>query len=220
MKSQNTKSSAILKHEVREELKKVERGLDDLQGRLTPGQILDDIIFYPNGASPKRTIEYLKNNPIGTSFLTMGTVLLMEDKESKSFEKRIKNKVEEGTEALKEKAADPRISEAKNKVQNMKKNFKSKVDDIRREISKKIPSQETIEGIDSRNLLVLGMGLGAMTGASVPLTEKEKEFFHSGKMDSELGQFDRELREALNESTNTLKNRLVRDVGSFDLNLF
>src|SRR5690606_13803406 len=127
MKSQNTKSSSELKHEVREELRKVEKGIDDIQGRMTPGQILDDIIFYPNEGSPRKTLEYLKENPIGTSLLSMGAVLLMEDKDKRSLEGRVKTKVEEGTKSLKEKASDPIISETKHKISDMKKDLKSKV---------------------------------------------------------------------------------------------
>lgn len=220
MKSQNTKSSLELKHEVREELKKVESSIDKLQGRMTPGQVLDDIIYYPNGASTRRTLEYLKNNPIGTSLLTMGTVLLMEDKGQRSLEERVKNKVEEGAKSIKEKASDPRVGEAKHKMQDMKQNFKSKVNDIRRGIAERLPEKETLEKMDSRQLLVLGAGLGAMTGASFPLSQRESEFLSDSEVNSGLGEFERELRDALNESSNIFKNLLVKEVGQFEINPF
>jgi hypothetical protein len=45
MKSQNTKSTDELKSEVRQELHNVETDIKNLQGRMTPGQIIDDAIL-------------------------------------------------------------------------------------------------------------------------------------------------------------------------------
>ena len=45
MKSQSTKSSGELQQEVRNEVRNVNRDIDNIQGRLSPGRIIDDAIF-------------------------------------------------------------------------------------------------------------------------------------------------------------------------------
>ncbi|MFL5808184.1 MAG: hypothetical protein ACJ749_01605, partial [Flavisolibacter sp.] len=78
MKSQNTKSSDELEKEVRHEIRNVRKDIDELSGRFSPGQLIDDVIFYPHGKSPAATFDHLKRNPVGTAFLSLGTILLME----------------------------------------------------------------------------------------------------------------------------------------------
>jgi ElaB/YqjD/DUF883 family membrane-anchored ribosome-binding protein len=92
MKSPNTKSSDELKREVHQELRRVERDIDALQGRLTPGQFLDDAIFYRRERSLGATFDHLKRNPIGTTFLSLGTIMLMEDENRRSMEQVMRNK--------------------------------------------------------------------------------------------------------------------------------
>lgn len=221
MKSQDTKKSSLeLKQEVHSELNKVKKGLDDIQGRMTPGQFIDDIIFYPHGGSPRRTLEYLKNNPIGTSLLSMGTILLMEDKNKLSVEKRAKEKVESGAKSIRESTHDPRIGETKEKLRELGINAKSKVNSFRTELAAKIPNKEKIEQIDGRSMIVLGAGLGVMTGASLPISDKENKLFEDSELNQKFSEFDQDFRDALNQCTNVLKDLVVKDVKGFDINIF
>lgn len=107
MKSQNTKSSDELQKEVRHELRNVRRDIDELAGRLSPGQLIDDVIFYPHGRSPGATFDHLRRNPVGTAFLSIGTILLMEDESHQTIEALGKNKIG---------AAREKISEVKQKM--------------------------------------------------------------------------------------------------------
>src|SRR5690606_34723851 len=92
-KSQNTKSSDQLKKEVDKEIKNVRRDMDAIEGRLSPGQIIDDAIFYPHGKNLRSTIDHLKRNPIGTTFLSLGTLLLMEDESHQTYEAASRTKI-------------------------------------------------------------------------------------------------------------------------------
>jgi hypothetical protein len=82
----NTKSSKELKDQIVRDIKKVKRDFDEIKDRMTPGQLIDDAIFYRHGSSPTATFDYLKSNPVGTSFLTIGTILLMENDRHVTYE--------------------------------------------------------------------------------------------------------------------------------------
>lgn len=94
MNSKNTKpSSEELRQKVLTQLDRIDTDIDEIQGRMTPGSILDDAIFYPRGCSPAATIDLLKNNPVATTFLTLGTLLLMEDETHLTYEQKARVKV-------------------------------------------------------------------------------------------------------------------------------
>ena len=246
MKSQNTKSSNELKHEVRHELKKVQQDIDDLQGRFTPGQILDDAIFYPNQRSLKKTFSHLKRNPIGSTFLSIGTLLLMEDENHSSYETVVRGKVNsgvstarEGISSVKTKIKDqlPRgdmtegmgpnqADKIKNKVSGIADSFQSKVNDLKTGIASKIPDKETfnrgkekIQSLDNNTFMLLGAGLGALTGASLPVSEAEEKMM-GDKFQGKLNDFNNEMREAMNECSNILKDLVIQDVKDYNLKMF
>jgi hypothetical protein len=75
------KSARELKQEIYQQLDEVERDIDKIKARMSPGQIIDDAIFYPRGGDSRLVFDHLRANPIGTTFLTLGTLLLMEDNE-------------------------------------------------------------------------------------------------------------------------------------------
>jgi ElaB/YqjD/DUF883 family membrane-anchored ribosome-binding protein len=123
MKSQNTKSSDELQKEVRHEIRNVRKDIDELQGRFSPGQLIDDVIFYPHGRSPAATFDHLKRNPVGTAFLSLGTLLLMEDESNQSLETLSKNK----------------ITSTKNKVSEFSDKTKSRVTELSDKVRSKLP---------------------------------------------------------------------------------
>jgi hypothetical protein len=139
MKSQNTKSSDELQNEVRHEIRNVRKDIDELAGRLSPGQLIDDVIFYPHGRNPGATFDHLKRNPVGTAFLSLGTILLMEDESNQSFETLSKNKVaavrNKVTEAKQKMNMGPTTKElAMDKVNE----FKDKMDAIKSDVEYKV----------------------------------------------------------------------------------
>lgn len=155
MKSQNTKSSDELQREVRHEIRNVRKDIDELQNRMSPGQLIDDVIFYPHGRSPAATFDHLKRNPVGTAFLSLGTILLMEDESHQSFETISKNKVTEVTNKMKmhptvKELAIDKVNELRDKIDEVKADVEYKVaaaqdkmSDVKSEVSEKVSTLKT-----------------------------------------------------------------------------
>ncbi len=92
MNSRDNKSSGELKREVLHELNNVNNDLDRIQGRMTPGQFIDDALFTPVGRNPRAIYDHLIANPIGTAFLSLGTLLLMEDDSHVTYETQMRTR--------------------------------------------------------------------------------------------------------------------------------
>lgn len=293
MKSQNTKSSDQLKREVDQQIRKVEGDLRSMEGRLSPGQLIDDAIFYPRGRNLSATVDHLKRNPVGTAFLSLGTILLMEDNEHNTMEynaraklNTVKDSMTSVKSAIKDQLphkeltpgmAPSRGDIARDKVHQFKDQVQSKVHDLK----EKIPSKDAIrtkvqdmkEGVTSRfshdevseesnfsfdteskthlkdkardmyssakdrastvfsenkdrvkNLdpmtyMALGAGLGALTGAALPVSEKESSLIQ-GKFDDKLSGLGTDLQNAINECSNILKDLVIQDVKDYNVSLF
>lgn len=93
MNSKDTKSSEQLRKDVLVQLDKVDSDIDQMGMRLTPGQFIDDIIYYPRGGNPAATFDLLKDNPVGTTFLTLGTLMLMENEHHMTYEQVARSRV-------------------------------------------------------------------------------------------------------------------------------
>lgn len=85
MNLNDTKSPETLRKEISQDLDRLDNKVDSLKNRLTPGQVLDDAIFSRYRGNPRETFNYLRSNPVGTSFLALGAFLLM-DNEGQSYE--------------------------------------------------------------------------------------------------------------------------------------
>lgn len=273
MKSQNTKTSDQLKREVDKEIRNVKRDLNELEGRLSPGQIIDDAIFYPHGRNLRSTIDHLKRNPVGTTFLSLGTILLMEDESHQTYESSAKSKVtsarsnlnervNEAKQSLQSKAGEIKssMSEAKGKIQNRFKNqassssqfgadagayddtltgsgyvaeesrldkFKDRASELKgraSELKDRASSiyssgRERVSNLDPMTFMALGAGLGALTGAGLPVSDKEQSFIDE-KLSAKFSNLSQELQDAINESSNILKDLVIDDVKNLDLKLF
>ncbi len=256
MKSPNTekKSSEELEDEVNYELNNVRRGLDKMQSRLTPGQILDDVIYYPHGGSTSGAFEHMKSNPVGTAFLSLGTLLLMEDQNRSSVETSMRDKmmgmkhdVKSRTQEFKN-TINTKKNEIKDNLQKKKEEFQSRrsygadfegIDDeamINKESTKdKVKERmgkvkenlstsfqtgkEKFQGLDPLTYMAIGAGLGALTGASLPVSDKERDMVDT-RFSEKFSDFGRDFQEAINESTNLLKDLVVDDVKDRTINLF
>lgn len=265
MKSPNTKSSNELHQEVKEELKNVQRDVDRLQGRLTPGQIIDDAIFHSHGQNLGSTWDHLKKNPVGTTFLSLGTLMLMEgeDRETMEAHARVKlNTAKTRLNELKEHArnqlphrelepgmspnladrAKEKMAETKGKITDMrnsmqskvseiKQTFQSKVTDVKASVSEQGDSlqqnwesglasgKEKIRSIDPLTYMALGAGLGALTGASLPVADFEQEFVDE-KLKSKINSFSEDLQNAVNECANVLKDLVIQDAKNYSFKVF
>lgn len=157
MKSQNTKSTDELQNDVKSQLNRVEADMNAIQDRISPGQFIDDAIFYSKGRNIRGTIDHLKNNPVGTAFLSLGTILLMEDNEHHTMEynareraKSLKQSVTDVKTAIKNQLPHDELEAGtvpnkadmlKGKVANLKDAVQAKVHDLK----EKIPKKEDIE---------------------------------------------------------------------------
>lgn len=257
----NKKSARELKGEVMNDIRKLNKDFDQLKDHLTPGQLIDDVLFYRVERGPRASFDYLKANPIGTSFLALGTLLLMEDEGHRSYESIAREKTSAAVDSARSSMEGMRTM-----VEEVKSNIKSKLPgkkgdqvppglelgftdgadtgpsaiDIsgRSEELKgkafvgvegscsKISSfkeslQEGYQSVKTMHPLTyvaLGAGLGALTGATLPLMEKEKSFAEG--MSDKMTQFNHELQDALNESANILKNDFLSDISRLDLKIF
>ena len=89
MNLNDTKSSQDLRKEITKDLDRLDTNIDALKEKMSPGQVIDDAIFRNFRGDPKGSLLYLKSNPVGTSFLALGTFLLM-DNEGESYEQYLK----------------------------------------------------------------------------------------------------------------------------------
>lgn len=130
------KSTEELRQQVLQDLKKVREDFDEIKQRMTPGQLIDDAIYYRHDRTPAATFEHLKANPVGTAFLTLGTLLLMEDKDHHSYEglarekaHMVSDKVGNAVHSAQEKVhqVQDKLHHAQNKAVQMKDTIKAKV---------------------------------------------------------------------------------------------
>lgn len=275
MNSDTTRNSEQLRKEVLTQIDKVDTDIDQIERRLTPGQLIDDAIFESRGRNLQQTFDHLKDNPIGTSFLTLGTLMLMEDDSHRSYETVAKNKVSTETAHLKSTAArktdsvkesfnsakskiSAKVNEASRKMDSMKEDAQRSVEtkassavDKAKEVSRDLQSsfgkdsspsssrmdigrntgidsgikenvseslssakreiRSEVEQMDGTSFMAIGLGLGVLTSASLPVSDTESEFVSEHAGDS-LEKFRNDLRDAFNESTTVLKNKVLSDL--------
>lgn len=146
MNSRDNKSSRELKREVLQELNQVNSDIDRIQGRLTPGQFIDDAIFHPVGRNPRTTFDHLKANPIGTAFLSIGTLLLMEDDSHVTYESQMKTRSSSIMENSRYQA-----TLLKGKVSDMRGNMNGKVTGVNEKIHGVIDrTKEKVTGLKDK----------------------------------------------------------------------
>ena len=80
---------AQIKKQVIQDIKRVRDDIQEVKRALTPGQILDQMIFEHQTIG--QSLEQLTHNPIGSSFLTIGALLLMKDEYNRTYESKLLN---------------------------------------------------------------------------------------------------------------------------------
>lgn len=248
-----TKSTEELKKQVLSDIDKVKDDFQEIKERLTPGQVIDDAIYYRRGkGDPAETFAYLRANPVGTTFLTLGTLLLMEDEQHRSFETlarekavlmkdRVGERVDEARGKIRESVSEA-VGQAKEKITETKDKVSAsiqKAKDLKKAGVPEAPTgletqasealetakekgQEAYEyarNLDPMIYLALGAGLGTITGAALPMSQKEQEAVDS-VYSEKLSDFANEVQEALNKSVNILKNEVIGGLTDFNFDLF
>lgn len=237
MNSKNTKSSVELKKEVLDDLRRVENDLDRLEQRLTPGQLIDDAIYYNHGANARATFDHMKNNPVGSAFLALGTFLLMEDSGHQSYETLVRNQAEDAyvksknrmssfksqaknrVDAMKTKIQS-KISSGKSKLKGASESGKSRASELKDRLSAGYSSSVSyVHEMNPITFVALGAGLGALTGSSLPVRESEKKLIND-KLGSRLEDFTNDLQAALNDSARIFRDEFVSEVKGQDVKIF
>ena len=215
----NTKSTEELKNQVLSDIEKVKDDFREIKQRMTPGQVIDDALFYRGRREPGETFAHLRENPIGTTFLTLGTLLLMEDEQHRSFESLARVQATSAKERVAE-----RVNEAKEKLSRKKEELEATKETIDEFTAGK--TDEAIERVkdfardlDPMIYLALGAGLGTITGAGLPLSEKEIQAVDSVSGEK-MSKFASEMQDALNQSVNILKNEVIGGMTDFKFDLF
>lgn len=141
MNSHDTnKTSEQLQHEAHEQIDRVGADIEHARARMSPGSLLDDAIFYPHGQSLTSTYSHMKRNPMGSMFLSLGTLLLMEDQHHVSYESRFKEEAgkaaAKGKENLREakESVSEKASELQDKAKSATKRFKREAQEYRDEL--------------------------------------------------------------------------------------
>lgn len=209
MNSKDTKTSRELKREVLQELNQVNNDIDRIQGRLTPGQLIDDAIFQPTGKNPRAIFDHLKANPVGTAFLGLGTLLLMEDDSHVTYESQIKTRGSAAWEnsryqatLLKGRVSDmrgdvnERVTGVNNKIHGVIDSAKSKVQGAKSKVQGlKGKLRKSDETFVSGTTGEYDLGEGGELGASSIDTLKE-----------DISSRISDVRSSVSEQVNTLKN--------------
>ena len=142
MNLKDNKSSGELKREVLHELNNVNNDIDRLQGRMTPGQFIDDALFTPAGRNPRAIYDHLIDNPIGTAFLSLGTLLLMEDDSHVTYETQMRGR----TRAVYS-SSQEQLDAVKAKVSGVNQKLHGAIDRTKEKIGQ---SKEKITGLKNK----------------------------------------------------------------------
>ena len=275
----NHNSVSELKQQVLNDIQRVKDDFKEIKRRATPGQIIDDVLFSGRSFGSEGTFDLLKANPVGTTFLTLGTLMLMENDSHQTWESVGKEKTVAMRDTVKSKVSGL-VSKAEtivnkntfttetglnddltnfgtdtstygssdikgkvsSKVENLKNKARGKIEGVTEGIKDKMHSAEgaidsgkaKLSGVSSKvreksgelfeatkqldplTYLALGIGLGAVTGASLPVSHGEEEVVD--KLVSEkLANFTQELQGVLNQSVNIFKNEFIGGMTDFDL---
>ncbi len=218
MNIKDNKSSEELKGEVLHELKTVKSDLDRLQNRLTPGQLIDDALLTSVGKNPRAIFEHLAANPVGTTFLSLGTFLLMENDSHLTHESQLRDSSRNQVSLLRDKFSKKDVPQRTGEIALGQGGElgESSIDHLKENLEVKVGS---IKNIDPLTLAAIGAGLGALTGIALPISQKEQTLVDQ-KLGGTLKTFQSEFQEALNQSVNVLKEEFVSKFNDLDVNIF
>ncbi len=149
MNLNDTKSSKDLRKEITQDLDRLDTNIDALKERMSPGQMIDDAIFRNYRGDPKRSFNYLKSNPVGSSLLALGTLLLM-DNEGESYEQYLKKQSKVAYEEYRTKASDLKL-----KAVHTKERIGSQVGEMSRDVKGRArelvhQGEEKLQGIKQK----------------------------------------------------------------------
>lgn len=194
----NTQDSSAIKKEVEATLDQTEQDFERLEQRATPGYFVDQVIYANRKRHPRDTLEALAENPVASSFLAIGTLLLSKSKLGQSGEDRVKDAVEQGKEAIRE--ASSRVKEA------------SQNSAIESEISPELLDESKTNNISPLLLASVGLGIGASLGAALPEQAQESEWVD--RHPEQLETLYQDIREAISQSVQNLKECVMDEVKS------
>lgn len=196
------KSTEELKQQVIQDIKKVKQDFEEIKQRMTPGQLIDDAIYYRHGRSPAETFEYLKANPVGTSFLTLGTLLLMEDENHRSYESWARDRAHIVTDKVGNAvhSAQDRIHNVQDKIHNVQDKIHTathRASELKDKVVSKVSSKTQHESYSDIGFGE-GMDVSGVEGVNTRLQETKENV---------AGKFQ-DAKESVREGVQTAKSKL------------
>lgn len=207
------KSTEELKQQVLQDIKKVKDDFEEIKQRMTPGQLIDDAIFYRSGRSPAATFDHLKTNPVGTTFLTLGTLLLMENENHQSYESMARDKAHVVTDKF-----GNVVHSAQTKMHNVQDKIHSVQDKIAR-VGDKLQSAGTrvndvkeniVHKFSSDNLdeNTVGFGEGLDVGDYESTSVRSKMQDAKATVGSKLSDVKENAQESIREGMSTARSKI------------
>ena len=209
MNLRDNKSSGELKREVLHELNKVNNDLDRLQGRLTPGQFIDDALFTPIGRNPRAVFDHLLANPVGTAFLSIGTLLLMENDSHVTYESQIKDRSQVALNRSREQVGvvKAKMSGVNEKIHGVMDRTKEKIDLSKDKISglkNKFSKKDEFTTTGEYDLTQGGeLGTGSIDDMKMDSADVKDV---KGKITSKVSAFTDNIRSTTMHQVDTVKN--------------
>lgn len=149
MNLNDTKSSKDLRKEITQDLDRLDSNINALKERMSPGQMIDDAIFRSYRGDPKRSFNYLKANPVGSSLLALGTLLLI-DNEGESYEQYLKKQSKVAYQEYRVKASDLKLkaTHAKDRIGSQVEEMSRDVKGLARELMQQ--GEDKLQGIKQK----------------------------------------------------------------------
>lgn len=223
----NTKSSELLKREVFTQLDKIDTDLDVMTDRMSPGQLIDDVIYYPRGGNPAATFDLLKSNPVGATFLTLGTMLLMEDESHVTYEQRGRAQMgdfvdrtrtsargairagQESIDTLRE-----GVNQVKGKILSSKQEASSYVQNLKSTVKQKVSGEMNADAIIAKDgasadfdSLSEGDRAAAINDAKAAFGDGERGSALKAKISEKISDIKDQLGERVSDVTDTLNSQ-------------
>lgn len=265
MHSDTHKNSDELKKEVENQIGKVTNDVQDIDKKLTPGHVVDKVVFSQFRGDRIAMLNRMKERPVGTAMFAAGLLALGQDDESRE---RLANKIEakRGEYSAKAKIATSKIKdkfsgsdedefksiEAHTEYNSHRFDTEdSNPDELYLSDTSNVTIGNDLNGSNEKGLgdkaseqfthmkytvssnynsaknysmrtfeenptalAALGFSLGALSGGSLPVSEKESEMVHE-KGDTFLKDISHDLDDTLYHSIDKLKNRFIQDLSGF-----
>lgn len=219
IKSRNvhTKNSDELKEEVEEAIAKAEMDFEAIEQRMTPGYFIDQAIFANRDMHPRASLDAIKENPLGSTFLTLGALMLASQKGGRTGEDilhdaassargQMQDRFSHGNVTSIKEDLSTKASQARNRIAEVK----GQAADAKKRLQQKTQEFLKLEEVSPLMIASLGFGLGAAVGTALPQHQKEQDV--TQHYDKELSQIKLNVQETSALALEQMKDALAAEL--------